>query len=115
MSQIVEEDNKMWGNLKETVKSYKELKKERAETAAKLYEAFLKNFIFSFPKDKSVCLSELKTFFKKNKLRIVAIDGTLYRKHRRGCVAFYVLASPLAYELNLENGCLLYTSPSPRD
>jgi len=33
----------------------------------------------------------------------VAIDGTKYERARRGCIAFYVLATPLVYELNLDS------------
>jgi len=103
MSKLIEEDRKLISNLEATTKQYLDLKKERAKTAKQLYDEFLKKYIFQFSKDKSKCAEELKEFFKKDRLRIVAVDGTLYKRSRRGCLAFYVLAAPLVYELDLNS------------
>jgi hypothetical protein len=101
MSSIVREDLRLVGSLRDAAKQYVELKKDRAETAVKLYETFLKDYIFRFEKDKRKIADFLKVFFGKNKIRIVAVDGTSYSKSRRGCLVFYVLAAPLVYEVDL--------------
>jgi len=107
MSEIVREDLKMVGSLRDTAKQYIDLKRDRAETAVKLYKIFLKDYIFNFEKHKQKIARFLKEFFGKTKVKIVSVDGTSYRRSRRGCLVFYVLAAPLVYELDLE-------SPKPR-
>jgi len=102
MSKIVQEDLRLVGSLRDTAKQYSGLKKDRAQTAVKLYETFLKDYIFSLKCDKRSAAKELKDFFHKSKIKIAAIDGTKYERTRRGCIAFYVLATPLVYELNLD-------------
>jgi len=103
MSRVVREDLKLTTSLRETARRYMELKKDRAETAVKLYETFLKNYIFNLEGDKQKVADFLKRFFGKDKIRMVSIDGTKYQKSRRGCLVFYVLAAPLVYELNLNS------------
>lgn len=106
MSSIVREDLRLVGSLRSTAKQYIELKKDRAETAVRLYETFLKDYIFSMEKDKQKIAVFLKEFFGKDKIRIVSVDGTNYSRSRRGCLVFYVLAAPLVYELDLDSSKL---------
>jgi len=106
LSRIVKEDKRLINSLRETAKQYIDLKRDRAETAVKLYETFLKRYVFSFDQDKSRVAKFLKEFFGKDKIKIVSVDGTKYRKSRRGCLVFYVLAAPLVYELNLDSSKL---------
>lgn len=107
ISKIVQEDQRLVGSLRNAAKQYIELKKDRAETAVKLYETFLNKYIFNFEKDKHKVAEFLKDFFGKNKIKVASVDGTKYLKSRRGCLIFYVLAAPLVYELDL-------TSPNLR-
>ena len=102
MSKIVQEDLRLVGSLRDTAKQYSDLKRDRAETAVKLYETFLKDYVFPLQCDKRSAAKELKKFFGKSKIKVVAIDGTKYERARRGCIAFYVLATPLVYELDLD-------------
>jgi hypothetical protein len=101
VSRVVEEDLRLTKSLKKTTKEYVDLKRDRSETAVKLYKTFLKNYVFQFPKDKGKSIEVVKDFFKKEKIRIAAIDGTRYERSRRGCIVFYVLASTLIYDLDL--------------
>jgi len=103
MSKIVREDLKMVGSLRDTAKQYMDLKRDRAETAVKLYETFLRDYMFNFESDKQKIARFLKEFFGKTEVKIVSVDGTNYRRSRRGCLVFYVLAAPLVYELDLES------------
>ena len=103
ISRIIQEDKRLIGNLRKTAKEYSKFKKERAKTAVKFYETFLKDYIFRSDDDKKEIARCLKEFFGKEKIRIVAIDGTKYLRSRRGCLAFYVLAAPLVYELDLDS------------
>ncbi|MEM2914058.1 MAG: hypothetical protein QXH91_01460, partial [Candidatus Bathyarchaeia archaeon] len=102
MSKIVQEDLKLVGSLRDTAKQFSDLKRDRAETAARLYETFLKDYVFQLNCSKKDAAEGLKRFFNKSKIKIAAIDGTRYERSRRGCVAFYVLAAPLIYELDLD-------------
>ena len=106
LSKIVQEDKRLVGSLRQAAKQYIDLKRDRAETAVKLYQTFLKDYIFHFEKDKRKVADLLKDFFKKEKIRIVTVDGTKYQKSRRGCLVFYVLAAPLVYELDLNSSKL---------
>ena len=106
LSKIVQEDKRLVGSLRQAAKQYIDLKRDRAETAVKLYQTFLKDHIFHFEKDKRKVADFLKDFFKKEKIRIVTVDGTKYQKSRRGCLVFYVLAAPLVYELDLNSSKL---------
>lgn len=101
VSRVVEEDLRLTKSLKETTKEYVNLKRDRAETATKLYLSFLKDYIFQFPKSKEESIEIVRNFFKKERIRIAAIDGTRYERSRRGCIVFYALASPLIYDLEL--------------
>lgn len=96
----------MVGSLRNAARQYIELKRNRAETALKLYQTFLKKYIFSFEKDKHKVAEFLKNFFGKEKIKVAAVDGTKYLKSRRGCLVFYVLAAPLVYELDLTSSNL---------
>ena len=100
-SKVIEEDLRLMKSLTETTKKYINLKRERAETAAKLYESFLKDYVFQFPKNKKKAAEVIRNFFNKDRIRIAAVDGTKYERSRRGCIVFYVLASPLIYDLDL--------------
>jgi len=66
MSRVVREDLKLTTSLRETARRYMELKKDRAETAVKLYETFLKNYIFSF----EVISRRLQIFLNNFSVRI---------------------------------------------
>ena len=103
MSRVVQEDLRLVNNLRETAKQYSDLKQDRAETAVKLFETFLKNYVFQHEGDKKQIAESFKKFFGKSKVKIVAIDGTKYERSRRGCLVFYVLAAPLVYELDLDS------------
>lgn len=103
ISRIVREDLRLVGNLREAAKQYFDLKKDRAQTAVELYNTFLKNYIFKIANDKRKIAEDLKEFFGKGRIRIVSVDGTKYQRSRRGCLVFYVLASPLVYELDLNS------------
>jgi len=106
ISRIVQEDQRLIGNLRTAAKQYSELKKDRAETAVKLYNTFLKGYIFHFENDRQKIAENLRMFFGKDKIKIVSVDGTRYLKSRRGCLVFYVLAAPLVYELDLKSSNL---------
>jgi len=103
MSRVVQEDLRLVNNLREAAKQYSDLKQNRAETAVKLYETFLKDYIFQYEGDRKRIAESLKKFFGKSKIKIVAIDGTKYERSRRGCLVFYVLAAPLVYELDFDS------------
>jgi len=103
MSRVVQEDQRLVNNLRETAKLYSSLKQDRAETAVKLYQTFLKNHVFQHESDKKQAAGLLKGFFGKSMIKIVSIDGTKYERSRRGCMVFYVLAAPLVYELDLDS------------
>ena len=103
ISKIVQEDQRLVGSLRKAAKQYTKLKRDRAETAVKLYKTFLNKYIFNFEKDKHKVADFLKEFFGKNKIRVASVDGTKYLKSRRGCLVFYVLAAPLVYELDLNS------------
>lgn len=101
-SRVVEEDTRLMKSLKNTAKEYINLKQDRALTAVKFYLSFLKDYVFQFPREKEKAVETIKNFFGKDKIRIVAIDGTKYERSRRGCIVFYALASPLIYDLDLD-------------
>jgi len=103
MSRVVQEDLRLVNNLREAAKQYSDLKQDRAETAVKLYQTFLKDYVFQHETDKKQMAESLKKFFGKSKIKIVAIDGTKYERSRRGCLVFYVLAAPLVYELDFDS------------
>ena len=106
ISKIVQEDQRLVGSLRTAAKQYTELKRDRAETAVKLYKTFLNKYIFNFEKDKHKVAEFLKDFFGKDKIEVASVDGTKYLKSRRGCLVFYVLAAPLVYELDLTSSNL---------
>jgi len=106
ISKIVQEDQRLVGSLRNAAKQYVELKRNRAETAVKLYKTFLNKYIFNFEKDKQKVAEFLKNFFRKEKIKVASVDGTKYLKSRRGCLVFYVLAAPLVYELDLTSSNL---------
>jgi len=103
VSRVVQEDLRLVNNLRETAKLYSNLKQDRADTAVKLYETFLKDYVFQYGSDKKRTADFLRKFFGKSVIKIVAIDGTKYERSRRGCLVFYVLAAPLVYELDLDS------------
>jgi len=101
MSNIIKEDKRLTDNLRETAKDFVKLKGDRRKTAKKLYDNFLHKLIFKYESDKKITSDDLKKFFGKDKIRIVAVDGTMKPKARRGVIVFYALAAPLLYELDL--------------
>ena len=103
MSKVVREDLRLVNNLRDAAKQYADLKRDRAKTAVELYHTFLRNYIFNYENNKKKIAQDLKEFFGKDKIKIVAIDGTKYQRSRRGCLVFYVLAAPLVYELDLNS------------
>lgn len=108
MSKIIVEDKRLTDNLRKTAKEYVALKADRRKTAKKLYETFLKKLVFQYEKDTSVIAKELKSFFGKDKIRVLAVDGTMNIQRRRGVIVFYALASPLLYELDLSGSTPKY-------
>jgi hypothetical protein len=101
MSRIIEEDSRLTSALRATTQQYIQVKKERTQTAKRLYESFLKDLIFVRQRDKAEIAYDLRTHFKKKTIKVVAVDGTKYMRGRRGCIVFYVMATPLVYEVDL--------------
>jgi len=62
MSRIVREDLRLVGSLRDTAKQYFDLKGDRAETAVKLYQMFLKDYILRSSMTKKVPLKNLRSF-----------------------------------------------------
>jgi hypothetical protein len=114
-SRVVREDLRLVNSLRETANQYLNLKKQRAETAVKLFDTFLKDYVFHHEDDRAKIASRLREFFGKEKVRVAAVDGTKYERSRRGCLVFYVLAAPLVYELDIagDNPTLLRVEEEP--
>jgi len=72
MSRIVQEDLRLVGNPREAAERYLDLKRKRAKTAVRLYETFLKDYVFTIEKDERKIAENLKGFFDKDKIKIVA-------------------------------------------